>query len=52
MTEGKDKFTEAALIDQPDIPLFHTRDLLLPKLMSGEVEVAGLKIETGGEEAT
>jgi hypothetical protein len=31
-------YTEYALIEQPRIGLFRTRDLLLPKLISGEVE--------------
>jgi hypothetical protein len=43
-------FTEVALIEQSAIALFG-RDLLLPKLISGEVDVSALDIETGEQAA-
>ena len=45
-------FSEDALIEQPAIRLFkdllgwQTRDLLLPRLVSGQVEVSKMEVET------
>ncbi len=40
-------FDEKQNLHQKNINLKHTRDLLLPRLISGEVDVEGLDLETG-----
>ena len=41
-------YTEDQLVEQPAIELFGSRDLLLPKLISGKVEVDRIRMKDEG----
>ena len=44
-------FSALGILTKENVTLRHTRDLLLPRLISGEVDVSDLDIDVGGLDA-